>query len=72
MDTTTHQVKPLTNDQVCEILSVSECVGVVEDLFKDLSEHGTRGVVIEGGGEPTIYRDFDAVLSLLEKFEISI
>ena len=37
MDTTTHPVKHLTNDQVCEILSVSECVGVVEDLFKDLS-----------------------------------
>ena len=43
---------------------------LLSDLFKDLSEHGTRGVVIEGGGEPTIYRDFDAVLSLLEKFNL--
>ena len=37
MDTTTHPVKYLTNDDVCEILSVSECVGVLEELFKDLS-----------------------------------
>tara|TARA_B100000686_G_scaffold352525_1_gene454783 strand:- start:83 stop:1849 length:1767 start_codon:yes stop_codon:yes gene_type:complete len=43
---------------------------LLSDLFKDLSEHGTRGVVIEGGGEPTIYREFDAVLSLLEKFNL--
>ena len=41
---------------------------LLHDLFKDLSENGTQGVVIEGGGEPTIYRDFDGVLDLLDKF----
>ena len=43
---------------------------LLHDLFKDLSEHGTQGVVIEGGGEPTIYRDFDGVLDLLDKFKL--
>ena len=43
---------------------------LLHDLFKDLSEHGTQGVVIEGGGEPTIYRDFDRVLDLLDKFKL--
>ena len=38
MDTTTRPVKYLNNDQVCEILSVSECIGVIEELFKDLSK----------------------------------
>ena len=37
MDTTTLPVKYLDNNQVCEILSVSECIGVIEELFKDLS-----------------------------------
>tara|TARA_Y100001960_G_scaffold94390_1_gene101698 strand:+ start:1609 stop:3402 length:1794 start_codon:yes stop_codon:yes gene_type:complete len=43
---------------------------LLHDLFKDLSENGTQGVVIEGGGEPTIYRDFDGVLDLLDKFNL--
>jgi len=37
LDTTTLPVKYLTNDEVCNILSVPECIGVVEELFKDLS-----------------------------------
>jgi radical SAM protein with 4Fe4S-binding SPASM domain len=43
---------------------------LLHDLFRDLSENGTQGVVIEGGGEPTIYRDFDGVLDLLDKFKL--
>lgn len=43
---------------------------LLHDLFKDLSQNGTQGVVIEGGGEPTIYRDFDKVLDLLDKFKL--
>ena len=43
---------------------------LLHNLFKDISEHGTQGVVIEGGGEPTIYRDFDGVLDLLDKFKL--
>jgi radical SAM protein with 4Fe4S-binding SPASM domain len=43
---------------------------LLHNLFKDLSENGTQGVVIEGGGEPTIYRDFDGVLDLLDKFKL--
>ena len=43
---------------------------LLHDLFKDLSENGTQGVVIEGGGEPTIYKDFDGVLDLLDRFNL--
>ena len=43
---------------------------LLHDLFEDLSKNGTRGVVIEGGGEPTIYRDFDKALDLLDKFKL--
>ena len=28
------------------------------ELFDDLSRGGTRGVVLEGGGEPTLYEEF--------------
>ena len=41
---------------------------LLDNLFRDLSENGTLGVVIEGGGEPTIYRDFDAVVDLLASY----
>lgn len=35
---------------------------VIERLFSDLAEGGTKGVVLEGGGEPTLYPDFDRVV----------
>ena len=31
-------------------------------LFKDLKQGGSRGVVIEGGGEPTLYKDFSGIV----------
>ncbi len=41
---------------------------LLENLFRDLSVNGTHGVVIEGGGEPTIFRDFEAVVDLLVRY----
>lgn len=38
----------------------------IERLAKDLAAHGTRGVVIEGGGEPTIVRHFDEAVRLFK------
>ena len=35
---------------------------LLERLFDDLKSGGTRGVVIEGGGEPTLHPDFSAVV----------
>lgn len=34
-------------------------------LFEDLKAGGTQGIVIEGGGEPTIHRDFAAIVGRL-------
>lgn len=33
--------------------------GVIKKLLLDLQQNGTKGIVIEGGGEPTIHRHFD-------------
>ncbi|MDR1309604.1 MAG: radical SAM protein [Deltaproteobacteria bacterium] len=33
-------------------------LGVLDGLFRDLAAGGTRGVTIEGGGEPTLWPDF--------------
>lgn len=37
---------------------------VIERLFSDLSEGGTKGIVLEGGGEPTLYPEFARVVKL--------
>jgi radical SAM protein with 4Fe4S-binding SPASM domain len=38
---------------------------IVLGLIRDLKEHGCRGVVVEGGGEPTIYKRFDEVIEYI-------
>lgn len=35
---------------------------VIERLLSDLAKGGTKGIVLEGGGEPTLYSDFDKVV----------
>ena len=45
---------------------------VVEKLFEDLSKGGTKGVVLEGGGEPTLYRHFNEVVTLAKKNNLSL
>ena len=44
----------------------------VKKLFKDLAENGTRGIVIEGGGEPTLYRKFNDVLRCAKDYGLSL
>lgn len=34
----------------------------IKKLFDDLAQGGTKGVTLEGGGEPTLYRRFDEVV----------
>lgn len=35
---------------------------VLDRLIEDLAKGGTKGLVIEGGGEPTLYKEFEAVV----------
>ncbi len=35
---------------------------VLKNLFEDLSNGGTKGVVLEGGGEPTMHPDFSEIV----------
>jgi radical SAM protein with 4Fe4S-binding SPASM domain len=57
----------------CSDKAIKEAFGgdlgkdIIFKLFEDLGKNGTRGVCIEGGGEPTLYRDFkDVVLKAQE------
>lgn len=43
---------------MCEMISLNS----FKHLFKDLSSGGTKGIVIEGGGEPTLYSHFNEVI----------
>ena len=45
---------------------------ILEKLFRNLAENGTRGVVLEGGGEPTIYPRFNDVVKCLKDYGLSL
>ncbi|RJQ28965.1 radical SAM protein [Candidatus Parcubacteria bacterium] len=41
---------------------------VLKSLFMDLSENGVRGIVIEGGGEPTVHPRFNDIIKCAKDF----
>lgn len=41
-------------------------------LFKDLADGGTKGIVIEGGGEPTLYSKFESIVDAASKAGLAI
>ena len=45
-------------------------IGVLVRLFDDLKAGGTQGIVIEGGGEPTIHRHFPEVVRHLRDIRL--
>jgi len=45
---------------------------VLKKLFNDLAENGTTGIVIEGGGEPTLYSRFNDVVSYIKSLGLSV
>jgi spore coat polysaccharide biosynthesis protein SpsF (cytidylyltransferase family)/MoaA/NifB/PqqE/SkfB family radical SAM enzyme len=40
-------------------------------LFDDLKEGGTKGIVIEGGGEPTMHPDFEEIVNYIDKIGLA-
>lgn len=47
-------------------------LGVLKSLFDDLKNGGTKGIVLEGGGEPTMYTYFDEVVAYAKKGGLAV
>lgn len=49
-------------------------VDFISRLLDELQELGVKGIVLKGGGEPTLHENFDLILTLVKKrgFEIGI
>ncbi|WP_051233797.1 radical SAM protein [Butyrivibrio sp. NC3005] len=45
---------------------------ILKRLFIDLKNGGTKGIVIEGGGEPTLHRDFDKIIETAKEVGMSV
>lgn len=44
----------------------------LDNLFKDLRDGGTKGIVIEGGGEPTLYKYFSDVVNMASDYGFGV
>jgi len=47
-------------------------IDVLSTLFKSLEEGGTKGIVIEGGGEPCLHKDFDRVVKTAKNSGLAV
>lgn len=45
---------------------------VLSELFQDLAHGGTKGVVFEGGGEPTLHPDFCRLISCARENDLAV
>ncbi len=56
----------------CQGISSQMDLEVLKRLFDDLKRGGTKGIVLEGGGEPTIYLHFDEVVVYAKKVGLAV
>lgn len=64
----------------CSDMALRKCQGtssqmdirILKDLFLDLKKGGTEGVVMEGGGEPTIYPHFEEAVSYAKQVGLAV
>lgn len=47
-------------------------LSVIKKLFSDLSKGGTKGVVLEGGGEPTLYTGFSEIVNYAKQYGLAL
>ena len=47
-------------------------IDVLDALFGDLEKGGTKGVVLEGGGEPTLHPEFEQIVCSAKKHHLGI
>lgn len=47
-------------------------IQILKKLFDDLSKGGTKGVTFEGGGEPTLYPDFEEAVLYAKKQGLAV
>lgn len=47
-------------------------LNVLRRLFADLKEGGTKGIVIEGGGEPCLHPEFNGVVRLAKHYGLAV
>ena len=45
---------------------------ILFDLFRDLQEGGTKGITIEGGGEPTMHPDFEEIIKKIRDHDMAV
>ena len=47
-------------------------ITIIKRLFDDLSSGGTKGIVIEGGGEPTMHSEFSEVVNYAHQVGLAV
>ena len=45
---------------------------ILFDLFSDLKQGGTKGITVEGGGEPTLHPDFSEIIDKIQENNMAI
>lgn len=47
-------------------------INIIKKLFDDLASGGTKGIVLEGGGEPTLYYNFTKIVKYAKQVGLAV